>query len=219
MESLAAIPLASDFRCFIELEGPDFRLDGGQRRTKHEALIQDGGMLAWLEAKGFRLGVGLIIGDSEALLTSFVSSFLDSVITAMRTGSEHLLRHLIKKDGLDLQTLWAWQTATSLLNLSFIALLLPDNANASMPAEIVIKGLNALAADVRQAVRRPLRLEIGTRVQKTAEELKERFGSCFASDSPWLTSAVQLWELRNIIASSEWVHSALEPALVQVSRS
>ena len=222
LEDLAKSPSGSSLGALMGLEGPDLGSNGGNHESMWQALVRKGELLAWLESKGFDLGAGLITGDSEQLLMTFIHTLLDCAVVALREGSVELLEFLVGRDGLDLQTLRAWQAAVSLLQPHFIALLIQKSAQYRKgDVETVTEGLNALALEtyLTQSGRVAFQIECGSCVQTASDKSADEFRMSFATGSEWKTYARQLWKLRRVVASSGWLHSTLDPAFVGVCGS
>lgn len=210
------------FQCLVELEGPDFNVDGNSRRTMCSALIQGGQLLQWLESKGFALGLGIITGDSAELLTSFIHLFMDCALDSLQKGRHGLLQYLINKNQLDSHILRAWQTADTLLDPAFVGPLLPQSEpyeHSANTDNILINGLKALATDVIGTVRASLCKEIATYVGATVEHLLSVVRHSSAIDEDWIETAERLWTLREYIAASGWLQPALHQELLATCKS
>ena len=220
LKGWSSAPKGSVFSAIMELFGPDLRMDGQNCENEWSALIRRAHLLQWLESRGFTLGLGLITGDSEQLLTSFINSFVDCALDAVRNGKAPLLQYLINKNDLDSHTLRSWQATYSLLDPTFVALLLPrSEPNPDDAGSIVTQGLRALATDITQSVRKPLGKEVGACVRRTLDDLLSAFQISFATGEDWAKPAGRLWVLRSSIAMSGWLHSELNTSILAMSTS
>ena len=220
LRSWANVSNGTAFGCLLELEGPDMSADRQTSGSEWQSLIRRGQFLNWLESRGFRLGAGLITGDTEQLLTTFFSFFIECVITSLKRNRYMFLQYLIKAHGLDTHTLQTWHAAESLLQPRFLTLLPPrTQADQDDVDEIVVQGLSALVNDFSHAVRKPLGREIVGCVRSALIKLDSTFRYSLTAGEDWAPYARRLWTIRDSIAQSGWLHSMLDPSTVSMCTS
>lgn len=221
----------ADFICLQELDGPD-AVDGDEfEATAWQGLIRRQRLIPWLESKRFRIGVGLIVGDTEGLLTEFVEHFRRVVSLALAGGrtSVGFLATYIEREGLDSATLTAWEEARRLLIIplpKFVEYIkdMPPTAYYDDELDVLVaNALKALMPSSCAATRRPITAEVSQCVQlacgKLDTDLRRGMDMLELLDYKWLPSALRLWRLREIVAASTWLHPAIHNDILQASVS
>lgn len=220
---------AKVFKCLEELEGPDVVEGGEGENVAWKGLIRRGELVRWLESRGFKIGVGLIVGDTESLLTKFMVQFWRDVDWALSGGrlSVRLLKMYIEREGLDASSLTAWRDARRVLLQpfpKFVEHIVDPKARIDNGEELDIIAGNALQAlqpPEYVQVRRPLTAEIAQCVQLVCNELDTDLRMCMpllAVNYEWLTQALRLWHLRDHLAASTWLHHYVEKKLLDSSK-
>lgn len=118
---------------------------------------------------------------------------------------------------MDSQALRCWQVADALLDSAFVALLLCQHGPCHEDSDddkALISGLKSLARDITQAVREPLGKDIAVMARACVDDLLAIVQRCSAMGEDWIEPAMRLWALRSSIATSGWLHSALDSILV-----
>jgi hypothetical protein len=212
---------SSAFAFLIGTEGPDCEGDLDiHNRTQWQAMIRSGVLLLWLQAHGYTIGVPLMTGDTESSLTIFMEAFLDAATLSRTSENTQLLEYLIWRDELDLQPLNTWQALRGALQQDFVNILLkrtPLKA-ADDDVDVVVQGLDWLSYGAANAVR-PILREVADSVRRLVQLLVDGCCTLLKHEVEWIRMARRLWRLRDAVITSDWLHSHLDPAMVDACRS
>lgn len=218
------------FGCLQELEYPDLAAIDDVEPTVWQALIKRQQLIPWLESKGFKIGLCLIVGDIEPMLTDFMLLFKKTLSLALNDDetSIRLLGMYIDREGLDSGTLVAWQDLRRVLlkpmpeMAAYLADATTANANIDDFDILVTNALQALDPESCASARCTILKEMASAAQLACDKLDTSirvYMPLLAFDYEWLGPALRRWQLRAALAQSTWLHSKASKGLLRSSTS